>query len=128
MPARKPEDCDIHLMEAMNRGDLEAAVSLYEPNATFVQEPSGPVVTGQAPIRETVKAFLELKLQMTRETRVLLSSDGEVALTGGKWKATGTDPEGNPIVMSGHSTEVVRRQPDGTWLFMIDSPWWAGLE
>jgi len=42
MPARKPEDCDIHLMEAMNRGDLEAAVSLYEPNATFVQEPSGP--------------------------------------------------------------------------------------
>src|SRR5712692_9228211 len=109
MPARKPEDCDIHLMEALNRGDLEAAVSLYEPNATFVQEPSGPVVNGRAPIREVIRAYLELKLQMTRETRVLLSNDGELALTGGKWKATGTDPNGDPIVMSGHSTELVRR-------------------
>lgn len=128
MPARKPEDCDIHLMEAMNRGDLEAAVSLYEPNATFVQEPSGPVVNGRAPIREVIRDYLKLKLQMTRETRVLLSNDGELALTGGKWQATGTDPNGNPIVMSGHSTELVRRQPDGTWCFVIDHPWWAGLE
>jgi uncharacterized protein (TIGR02246 family) len=128
MPARKPKDCDIHLMEALNRGDLEAAASLYEPNATFVQEPSGPVISGRAPIRETIRDYLELKLQMTRETRAPLSNDGELALTGGKWKATGTDPNGNPIVMSGHSTELVRHQPDGTWCFVIDNPWWAGVE
>jgi hypothetical protein len=28
--------------------------------------------------------------------------------------------------MSGHSVEVARRQGDGTWLFVIDTPW--GLE
>ena len=73
MPARKPEDCDIELMEALNRGDLEASVALYDSNATFVPEPSGPVISGRAAIREAIRGYLELKLQMTRETRVLLS-------------------------------------------------------
>jgi hypothetical protein len=36
MPAHKPEECDILLIEAACRGDLEAAVALYEPNAIFV--------------------------------------------------------------------------------------------
>ena len=128
MPAYKPEDCDLQLMEALNRGDLEASVSLYELNATFVPEPSGPIVSGRAAIREVIKGYLELKLHMTRETRVLMHNEGGFALTGGIWKATGTDADGKPIVMGGHSTEVVRRQPDGTWLFMIDNPWWAGSE
>ena len=30
MPARKPEECDLLLIEAFHRGDLEAAVALYE--------------------------------------------------------------------------------------------------
>jgi len=36
MRAQKPEECDILLMETMNRGDLEAAVALYEPSAVLV--------------------------------------------------------------------------------------------
>jgi hypothetical protein len=36
MPARKPEECDLLLIEAVQRGDLEAAVALYEPNASYV--------------------------------------------------------------------------------------------
>ena len=38
MPAHKPEECDTLLVEALHRGDLEAAVALYEPNASFVQD------------------------------------------------------------------------------------------
>lgn len=128
MPARKPEDCDILLMETMNRGDLEAAVALYEPNATLVIDPSGQVITGRAAIREFIRSGLEAKLQMTRETTVLPNADGDLALTGGHWKASGTDAAGNPLTLSGNSREVVRRQTDGTWMFAIDNPWGAGLE
>lgn len=126
MVAYNPEECDLLLMEAMNRGDLEAAVALYEPNATLVQDPPGEFVSGRAAIREVIGAYLALNLRMTRETSVLQSGDGDLAMTGGRWEAAGTDPDGAPIVFAGNSREVVRRQADGTWLFAIDHPWGAG--
>src|ERR1700739_322839 len=121
MPARKPEECDTLLLEALTRGDLETAVALYEPNASFVQD-SGEVIAGRAAIREVMKGFVALKPKFTVKARWGLSGDATLALTGLKWSATGTDPEGKPVTMSGNSTEVVRRQSDGTWLFVIDNP------
>jgi len=56
-------------MESMNRGDLKAAVALYEPNAILVADSSGETLTGQAAIREAIRSLLALGLQMTRETR-----------------------------------------------------------
>jgi uncharacterized protein (TIGR02246 family) len=121
MPARKPEECDSLLLEALTRGDLETAVALYEPNASFVQD-SGEVIVGRAAIREAMKGFIAIKPKFTVKARSVLSGDGSLALTGLKWSATGTDPDGKPVTMSGNSTEVVRRQSDGTWLFVIDNP------
>jgi uncharacterized protein (TIGR02246 family) len=121
MPARSPEECDSLLLEALTRGDLETAVALYEPNASFVQE-SGEVAVGRAAIREILRAYVAIKPKFTVKSRSVQSADGSLALTGLKWTATGTDPEGKPITLSGNSTEVVRRQGDGTWLFAIDNP------
>ena len=36
MPEHKPEECDTILVDAINKGDLETAVALYEPNAARV--------------------------------------------------------------------------------------------
>ena len=43
-------------------------------------------------------------------------------MTTSKWVLEGTGPDGKPIKMEGQSAEVARRQPDGTWLFVIDNP------
>jgi len=128
MAARKPEECDILLFEAMNRADLATAVALYEPNATLVTDPSGLFITGREAIGEFIAAGLEARLQMSRETAVLQNGAGDLALTGGRWQGTGQDADGNAIKLSGNSREVVRRQADGTWLFAIDNPWGAGSE
>jgi ketosteroid isomerase-like protein len=56
MPAHKPEECDILVERALKSRDLEAAVALYEPNASFVLA-SGEVVTGHTAIREALKGF-----------------------------------------------------------------------
>ena len=121
MPARKPEDCDLLLIEALGKGDLEAALALYEPNASFVLD-SGQVVTGLTAIREVMQGFLALKPKFTMEVKAVPSGDGNIALLRGKWNLSGTGPDGKPITMAGNSTEVVRRQPDGTWRFIIDNP------
>jgi uncharacterized protein (TIGR02246 family) len=121
MPARKPEECDTLLVEAINRGDLEAALALYEPNASFVQD-SGEVVTGLGAIREVMQGFLAIKPKFSIEVKAVQSGDGGLALLRAKWSATGTGPDGKPMTITGNSTEVVRRQSDGTWRFVIDNP------
>lgn len=121
MPARKPEECDTILVDAINKGDLEAALALYEPNARFVQE-SGEVVTGHPAIREEMKGFLALKPKFSIKVTEVQSADGNIALTQAKWSVSGTDADGKPVTMSGRSAEVVRRQADGTWMFVIDNP------
>ena len=51
MPGQNPVDTVNALIEAMNRGDIEAAVALYEPGATLVVEP-GKLATGTEALRK----------------------------------------------------------------------------
>ena len=124
MPARNPEELDRLFSEALNSGNLDALVALYEPQATLTPEP-GQVVTGTQAIREALSAFVALKPTLTLEVKTLAQT-GDLALTSAKWALSGTGLDGNQTTMSGHSVEVSRRQPDGSWLFVIDTPW--GLE
>jgi uncharacterized protein (TIGR02246 family) len=122
MPAHKPEECDILMEKALKSGDLEAAIALYEPNATFVLD-AGEVVTGRAAIREVLKEFLAFdEVHFTREIKAIQSGDGKLAMLRGAWSATTTGSDGKPVTVTGNNVEVVRRQPDGTWLFVIDNP------
>ncbi len=122
MPAHKPEDCDNLIVEALKRDDLEAAVALYEPDAAFVLD-SGEVVTGQAAVREALKEWIGLDdVRWTKPIRAYVSADGNLALLRGSWTFTTKGATGEPVTTTGESAEVVRRQPDGTWLFVIDLP------
>jgi uncharacterized protein (TIGR02246 family) len=105
---------------AFNAGDAAALMDLYEPDASLAPAP-GQVVTGTAAIREVLAGFLALKGKMTIDT-VRIIPAGDVALLHGSWILSGTGPDGNAIELAGRNTEVVRRQADGTWRFVIDNP------
>jgi uncharacterized protein (TIGR02246 family) len=124
MPAWNPEELDRLFSEALNAGNLEALVALYEPHATLTPEP-GQVVTGTQAIREALSAFVAIKPMITLEVKTLAQTE-DLALTSAKWVLSGTGPDGHQTTMSGHSVEVSRRQPDGSWLFVIDTPWGLG--
>ena len=120
MPAYTPEDADRLLCEAISAGDLEAALAFYEPEARFVAEP-GNVVTGKEAIRQVMSHFLALRPTLTLE-KVTAVQAGDIALLASTWSLVGTGPDGTPVRMSGQGREVVRRQPDGTWLRVLDQP------
>ena len=121
MPARKPEQLDELFAEALNSGKLDALVALYEPQATLSPQP-GQFVTGTNSIREALSDFLAMKPKIKLTPRTLAVA-GDIAFTSSKWELTGTAPDGNAVNMTGQSAEIARLQPDGTWLFVIDSPW-----
>ena len=124
MPTNNPEETNQLLAKALNSGDLEAAVALYEADATFFPEP-GQAVTGTASIREALAGFIAMKPALNIET-VVSAITGDTARTQNKWTMKATGPDGSPVDMGGQSAEVVRRQPDGSWKFIIDNPWGTG--
>ena len=126
MPAHQPEECDRLLMQAVEDGDLNAAVDLYEPDATFVVSPDH-VVIGQDGIREVLKGMAATSTGHVDEVTVVQSADGSIAVTRTKGSVTTPGPDGEPVTIPFHSVEVVRKQPDGTWRFVIDDPGGEGV-
>jgi ketosteroid isomerase-like protein len=121
--ANAPEDTSRLLGNAITSGDVDAALSLYEPGATFaIPRAFGEgSVTGHDALRETLSGFMAMSPELTVNAEKTLVS-GDTALVVGHWTMKGRDAEANVIEAGGRYADVVRRQPDGHWLFVIDNP------
>jgi uncharacterized protein (TIGR02246 family) len=121
MPARTPEEVDRLFAEALNAGDIESLLSLYEPQAALAPPGGKPPLVGHAAIREFLAGFIAAKPRMTLAPR-LLSQSGDLALVSAQWHVALTAADGGAAEATGHSVELVRRQPNGDWLFVMDVP------
>ena len=120
MSPMKPEDCDLLIFEYMRQKNLQAVVELFEADATFVLG-DGSVVQGHDAIREAVKGWIDAeKLEWTYGPIAYQDKSGSIALLRGTWSATFRDEAGKISTSTGKNVEIVRRQPDGTWRFVID--------
>ena len=120
MPATTPEQLHELFVEYFNAADIEALVLLYEPNAMPVPFPGEPV-SGHAAIREALGRFLGLKGRMELKVDKIFRTD-DVALIFSSWSLKGTGPDGKPLELTGQTSDVIRRQADRTWRFVIDNP------
>ena len=111
---------DIHRLveDAFNADDTDALVALYEEDAAMAT-PDGTFVGGRDAIREQWSGFVALggNIQMTTRYAVVV---GDTALLSNDWHFTGAGME-----LSSRTAEVARRQPDGTWKYVIDHPYAA---
>jgi len=64
MKMSSPLDVVAQLVTALNTCDLESAVALFEPGASFVIKP-GLVVNGTRGIRQALEGFMALKPTLT---------------------------------------------------------------
>lgn len=113
---------DLHPIfeEAFNRGDVDGLVALYENNATLISA-TGHRAVGKEQIRAAIRDYLRGQARIQIQTTSIFEADG-LGLTTGKWQITGTGSDGKPLALSGSGAEVLRRQADGCWLYVIDSP------
>jgi uncharacterized protein (TIGR02246 family) len=123
MSIRRPDEMHAAFKARLNAGDLEGLVALYEPNSKLVPQP-GQEVQGREAVRAALQGFLAIKPRMEMTTRYVLEA-GDTAVLSGQWKLTGRGADGMAVVLTGKSVEVLRRQPDGTWLFVLDHPFGA---
>jgi uncharacterized protein (TIGR02246 family) len=123
--ATSPEACDRLFGEHVNAGDLEALLALYDPGCSFVRR-DGSVALGHAEIRVVLERLLAIHARMSTEIVKVVQSGDELAMIYNDWHMSAKRPDGEPVEASGKAIEVVRRQMDGTWRFILDDPYARG--
>ncbi len=110
--ATTPEDLAVLFVQYANERDADALAALYEPGAVLAFPP-GATTVGRDAIRAVFAAMLAdappppLSVEEPLPTLRL----GDLALT-----ATRSSDR------RGSRAQVARRQPDGTWLRILDRP------
>ena len=120
MTIQQPAAIHEAVTEAFNAGDLEGLMALYEDDARMVGMDGTTVLEGSDAIRENWTSLLAFGGQMTLTTRYVIEL-GDLALLSNEYTVTVGDD-----AISGATAEVVRRQPDGGWRYIIDHPTGAG--
>jgi len=119
MSATKPGQVIEKFIEYFNAGDLDGLVhDLYEDGAVLTAIPGAAAASGKAAIREAIQAFIALGGKMTLVQGAIFEN-GDIALTHNRWRI---DVPGRDA-LGGSTAEVVRRQADGSWKYVIDNPW-----
>jgi uncharacterized protein (TIGR02246 family) len=116
-----PEQVLETIVRGINSGDLDSLMPLYESEAAFVTEP-GSLAHGPSGVREALSGFISMNGELDLEVTRVLEAD-DLALVIGVWSFNGTGPDGEPVRLAARNADVLRRQSDGTWRFVIDNPW-----
>jgi ketosteroid isomerase-like protein len=114
MPAKKPEDICRLFQRYMAEGDLNALQSVYDPEAVFLNQ-AGEVKKGAEGLREVLAPLAAAKASFDYNIRQIIQA-GDIALMHTDWKVSWPQPMSTPAI------EVARRQPDGTWRWLIGDP------
>jgi ketosteroid isomerase-like protein len=121
MSRETPQQVLQSIVEGINAGNIDGLMSLYESEAAFAAQP-GDLVRGLAGVRQSLTAFINMKGTLDlKVTRVLEA--GGLALVVGVWSFAGSGADGAPVTLTGRNADVLRRQTDGSWRFVIDNPW-----
>jgi uncharacterized protein (TIGR02246 family) len=108
--AMKPEDITRLFVERANAKDAEGLSLLYEEDAVMAFPP-GQQTVGREAIRKFWEEALPNMPTFQPEEPLPTLISGDLALTS-------TPPKDG----SGARAQVVRRQPDGSWLRVLDQP------
>jgi ketosteroid isomerase-like protein len=117
MPARNPEEICRLFQQYMADGDIDSVLSAYDPEAVFLNQ-SGEVKSGEA-LRQELAPIVAMKTKFEYNIQQVVQS-GDIALMHTDWKVSSPQP------LSVHAIEVARRQPDGTWRWLIGDPFTVG--
>jgi uncharacterized protein (TIGR02246 family) len=114
MDGRQPEQVSEVLAALLDKGDTGTVADLYEDDAVFAD--FDDTVTGLDRIVEAHQQFSDGGMRLILNESVVFEVD-DIALVHWSWTVRNADGSSR----NGISAEVLRRQSDGTWKFIIDN-------
>src|SRR5437868_373888 len=116
MRITKPEDMSAAFAQLVNAGDLDALIDLYDANVKYVAR------SGAVAVRDVFRWVAGFKDTMDVKNEYCVVAN-DIALVRATWKLNGVAVDGRRLDASGDSAEVLRRDVDGTWRYLIDHPY-----
>jgi len=116
----KPADFPYDFEAALNTGDLEHIVGLYDENAVLHVQ-TGEIRAGEAAVRAEMRQLIESEASITNTLRHTFRHDG-TALIVVDYMLRLTAPDGNPVVVTGTATNVLQDQGEKGWRMIIANP------
>lgn len=117
MRARNAAELDDLFEDAYAARDADALVALFEDDAV-VLAPGGEQRRGRRAIAGLAQEFWTLDAAYVSEVLGVVDT-GDVALVLTRWSLSRRD---GTVADEGSAIDVARRQPDGTWRYLIGVP------
>jgi len=117
-PPKSPEDVCSLFQQYMAQGDIDGVLSLYDKDAVILDK-SGEVKQGEEGLRQNLEPFAAAKARFDFTITQVIQAD-DIALMHTNWNVSG------PQTITVYAIEVARRQPDGTWRWLIGDPFTIG--
>jgi ketosteroid isomerase-like protein len=118
MSAKTPEEICCLFSQYMAEGNLESLLALYDPEAVILNR-AREMKRGHKGLREQLAPNATAKAHFEFRTRQLIQAD-DIALMHTEW--TKLSPQRTSV----YAVEVARRQPDGSWRWLIGDPFTIG--
>ncbi len=119
--ALTPEQVPPAFDAALNAGDLDAVLALFDDAATMRMTDGVHVAHGKPALREALARLLTLRPRIRNHVRLTLAS-GDTALVLMDWTVSMTLPDGREVAQAGAATQVMARGADGVWRLRISNP------
>jgi uncharacterized protein (TIGR02246 family) len=118
MPADSPAAICRIFREAMAAGDIDRVLGVYDPEVVFLSA-SGEARKGKQQLRRELAPLVAARPEFAFDIKQIVDA-GEIALMHTVWTVS------HPQPTTVYAIEVARRQPDGSWRWLIGDPFTVG--
>jgi ketosteroid isomerase-like protein len=116
-----PADLLALLGRLMEARDVDAIMDIHEDGAAMV-EWGGGVARGEEAIRQVYADFFATDPVLKVQALQIVEAGGSAIILG-DYTLDYTNANGKVISVKGKFGDMVRQQPDGSWLYLLDNPY-----
>lgn len=119
-----PEQSARYFQHCIRSGDVSGALTCFDVDAVYVTE-AGKFVQDRAAVRAALAPVARMKPDLQANRSALLMTRYDIASWVDEWTLKATLPNGDKLDLAGVSSDVLKRQSNGVWTYLVDNPYGA---
>lgn len=112
-----------YFQNCVRNGDVEGALDCFDDEAIYVTG-IGTFVSGKENIRKALEQVCGLKPDLQAQRSTGFTVDNITAWVD-EWTMKATLPDGTKLEMRGTSSDILKKQANGNWAYLVDNPYGA---